>query len=56
MMRGRDGVFWALRSGFGKRGWVIPNERAKTGRSARKGPSRRVWPEMPYPDQIVPRP
>ncbi len=30
-----------LRNAFGERGWVIPNERIKTGRSARKGPSRR---------------
>jgi hypothetical protein len=29
-----------LRPGFGERDWVIPNERIKTGRSARKGPSR----------------
>ena len=29
-----------LRSGSGECGLVIPNERAGTGRSARKGPSR----------------
>ncbi len=30
-----------LRLAFGERGWVIPNERIETGRSARKGPSRK---------------
>jgi len=30
-----------LRCAFGERGWVIPNERIKTGRSARKGLSRK---------------
>jgi len=30
-----------LRSIFGEREWVIPNERIKTGRSARKGSSRK---------------
>jgi hypothetical protein len=29
-----------LRPAFGERDWVIPNERIKTGRSARKDPSR----------------
>ena len=37
----RSHLLHAVRPGFGKCGWVNPNERAKTGRSDRKGPSRK---------------
>jgi DNA-binding transcriptional LysR family regulator len=53
---GATGLCASLRSGFGERGLVVPNERAETGRRPRKGPSRRVLPEKPHLARCAARP